>query len=206
MSLPPIDPDAVFLNIPYDEEFQKLYLAYIVGLYQLRLVPFISSGLAGGERRLDRILALIQSCRYSIHDLSRVELSVTPPATPRFNMPLELGLTITWAKLHPKRHTWFLWESTPRRLQKSLSDLDGSDPNIHLGTVEGLLSELRNAFAFRDAPPVPGMVAAYSVVESQTGKILAEAGTHNLYAASVFKALCFAALDAARRMEGSSQP
>jgi len=85
---PPVNPNAVFLNIPYDEEFQKLYIAYIVGLSQLGFDPCITSGIPGGDRRLDRVLALIQSCRYSIHDLSRVELSAVPPATPRFNMPL----------------------------------------------------------------------------------------------------------------------
>jgi len=150
---PPFNPKAIFLNIPYDRDFESLYLAYIVGIYQLDLVPCIASGIPGGERRLDRIISLIQGCRYSIHDLSRVELSATPPATPRFNMPLELGLTITWAKLHPSRHTWFLWESEPRRLQKSISDLDGTDPYIHSGTVAGLLTELRNAFVSKHAPP-----------------------------------------------------
>ncbi len=197
MPLPPVNPNAVFLNVPYDEEFQKLYLAYIVGLSQLGFDPYITSGIPGGERRLDRILALIQGCRYSIHDLSRVELSAAPPATPRFNMPLELGITITWAKLHPNRHTWFLWESTPRRLQKSISDLDGTDPYIHSGTVEGVMSELRNAFLRDGAPPVQSMIAAYRLVEGNIERILAGAGTRNLYAASVFKELCFVALESA---------
>ena len=191
MPLPPIDPRAVFLNIPYDNEFSELYLAYIVGLYQLELKPRIASGIPGGERRLDRILALIQSCRYSIHDLSRVEVSAAPPSTPRFNMPLELGLTITWEKLHPRRHTWFLWESTPRRIQKSMSDLDGTDAYIHSGTPEGVMSELRNAFLGGNAPSVSKMLEAFRLVENNMEPILAKAGTRNLYAASVFKELCW---------------
>jgi hypothetical protein len=194
---PPVNPDAVFLNVPYDDEFQGLFLAYIVGIYQLRLVPFIASGIPGGERRLDRVLALIESCRYSIHDLSRVEISVVPPATPRFNMPLELGLTITWAKLHPRRHTWFLWESTPLRLKKSMSDLDGTDPYIHSGEAKGVFSELRNAFVHRDAPTVQEMMNAYRLVESNVERILTAAGTRKLYVASVFRELCYVALDAA---------
>ena len=205
MPPPPVDPIAVFLNIPYDDEFQKLYLAYIVGIYQLRRVPYIASGIPGGDRRLDRVLGLIQSCRYSIHDLSRVEVSAAPPATPRFNMPLELGLTITWAKLHPKRHTWFLWEAALGRIKKSTSDLDGTDPYIHSGTVEGVMSELRNAFPVEDAPPMQQMMDAYHVVEGRTGKILADAGTRNFYAASVFKDLCFVALDVVRRTEGAQK-
>jgi hypothetical protein len=190
MPQPPIDLNAVFLNIPYDEEFRSLYIAYIVGLYQLDLVPHLASEIPGGERRLNRILDRIKSCRYSIHDLSRVEMSAAPPATPRFNMPLELGMTITWAKLYPKRHTWFIWESTPRRLQKSMSDLDGTDPYIHSGTVEGVLSELRNAFWREDAPPVRRMLQAYRIVENSVEDAFSRAGTRNLYATSVFKELC----------------
>jgi hypothetical protein len=121
-------------------------------------------------------------------------------------MPLELGLTIAWAKLHPRRHTWFLWESTPRRLQKSMSDLDGTDPYIHSGTVEGVLSELRNAFLRDGTPPVQRMIEAYRLVESNVERILAEAGTHNIYAASVFRDLCFAALDAAGGTADARKP
>ena len=197
MPAPPVNPNAIFLNIPYDDAFRPLYLAYIAGVYQLNFELFITSGIPGGDRRLDRILALIQSCRYSIHDLSRVELSSSPPATPRFNMPLELGLTITWAKLNPKRHGWSVWESSPKRLQKSMSDLDGTDPYIHSGSVEGVLSELRNVFVLKESPPMSQMMAAYRLVLGNVDRILTDAGTANLYAASVFKELCFVAAKAA---------
>ena len=119
-------------------------------------------------------------------------------------MPLELGLTITWAKLNPKRHSWFLWESEPRRLQKSMSDLDGTDPYIHSGTVEGVLSELRNAFVHRNAPTVPQMVAAYRLVVNAIHPILEDAGTQDLFAASVFKELCLVALKASRYTAGAN--
>ena len=195
---PQPNPNAVFLNIPYDEEFQSLYLAYIVGLYQLGLTPFLASGIPGGERRLNRILTMVKNCRYSIHDLSRVELSAIPPATPRFNMPLELGLTITWAMLYPRRHTWFLWESAPKRIQKSMSDLDGTDPHIHSGTVLGVLSELRNAFVRKNAPSVQDMLTAYKTVDDSIEEILNSAGTQNLFAAATFNELCLAARAAAR--------
>jgi len=66
-------PIALFLNIRYNDRFRRLYLAYIVGLSQLGLQPRATLGIPGGERPLDRILALIQSYRYSIHDLPRVE-------------------------------------------------------------------------------------------------------------------------------------
>jgi hypothetical protein len=186
---PPPDPKAVFLNVPYDEEFHSLYIAYIVGLFQLGLVPNLASEIPGGDRRLDRISKLIQSCRYSIHDLSRVEVSVAPTAVPRFNMPLELGMTITWANLHPGLHTWFVWESELHRLQRSASDLNGTDPYIHNGTAEGVLRELCNAFRRDRMPSVPRMLEDFHFVDNNLNAILYKYGTRNPYDRSVFMEL-----------------
>jgi hypothetical protein len=193
--IPPVQPNAVFLNIPYDDRFRRLYLAYIVGLSQLGLRPRATLGIPGGERRLDRILALIQSCRYSLHDLSRVEIDRNPPPTPRFNMPCELGMTIAWQKLNPARHTWFVLESRHRRLQKSLSDLDGTDPNIHGGTVTGVMRELCNAFVRPRGPRpgVPEMMRTYRRTVQQLEDVLQNAGANSVFEARVFEDLCFVA-------------
>ena len=82
--------ESVFLNIPYDEAFEKLYLAYIVGLTQLGLR--INAALAvPNQGRLGTIIDLIEQSDFSIHDLSRIESS---RGVPRFNMPVELGLAL----------------------------------------------------------------------------------------------------------------
>jgi len=57
-------------------------------------------------------------------------------------MPFELGLSVLHANRSPDAHTWFLFESVNWRIQKSLSDLNGTDPYIHDGTVEGVFREL----------------------------------------------------------------
>jgi hypothetical protein len=124
------------------------------------LVPRATLEIPGGERRLDRISALIRSCRYSLHDLSRVELDTRRPATPRFNMPFELGLAVAWQKIGRQRHTWFVFGSKLRRAEKSLSDLGGTDVYIHNGTVRGVLRELCNAFVRIARQPTVGQMAA----------------------------------------------
>jgi hypothetical protein len=185
------DPKAVFLNIPYDEDFSSLYVAYIAGLFALGFVPHIASEIPGGVRRLERIVALIQSCRYSIHDLSRVELGAKPGSTPRFNMPLELGMTISWADLNPDRHTWFVFESEPYRIQRSTSDLNGTDAYIHGGRPEGIFRELRNGFWRQDAPSVAKMMRVHRLAEADLRQvILPNAGATSVYAAAVFQELC----------------
>jgi hypothetical protein len=182
--------NTVFLNIPYDGKFRRLYLAYITGLIHLGLDPHATIEIPGGQNRLDKILDLIRSCRYSIHDLSRVQLDRTPPATPRFNMPFELGLAVAAAKLGLAPHDWFVFETVHRRASKSLSDLSGTDPNIHRGTVEGVMRELCNAFE-RQSPDervsVAEMMKTYRAVSRLADEIQRRTRARSIFEASVFR-------------------
>jgi hypothetical protein len=63
--MPRNEQQRVFLNIPYDNQFEPLYLAYIIALSAMGFVPRATLGIAG-DRRLDRIASLIESCPYSI--------------------------------------------------------------------------------------------------------------------------------------------
>src|SRR2546426_1771012 len=87
-------PDAAFLNVPYDSKYEELFLAFLAGLSGFALIPHATLEIPGSRRRLDRIVHLLRRCRYSFYDLSRVELDPTP----RFNMPFELGLVLALAK------------------------------------------------------------------------------------------------------------
>lgn len=179
---------AVFLNIPYDAQFIKLFLAYMVGIKAYGLIPRATLEIPGGVRRLDRIAALIRSCTYSIHDLSRVELDPAHPPTPRFNMPFELGLAIAFHWRQDKKHTWFVFETEKWRVHKSLSDLNGTDVYIHGGTPEGLFRELATAFVrVTRQPTVQQMRTIYEKVSSAMPKFLADAGTNDPFQARVFK-------------------
>jgi hypothetical protein len=194
--------NAVFLNIPYDPKFRSLYLAYICGLVHLGFIPRITLSLPGGTRRLDKILAEIKSCRYSIHDLSKVGLDTNPPfATPRFNMPFELGLAVAWEKSNPQKHDWFVFEAKAYRMQKSLSDLNGTDPQIHDGTAAGVMRELSNVFRRpQNQPTAPEMMATFNAISRRSAKILAAAGAASLFEARAFQDLCIAAKEAAESL------
>jgi len=91
-------PKTAFINVPYDNRFQDLYLAFIAGLTSFGWKPRATLEVPGGTRRLDRIFDLITSCQYSFHDLSRVQLDRKRPQAPRFNMRFELGLVLGWPK------------------------------------------------------------------------------------------------------------
>jgi hypothetical protein len=185
---------AVFLNIPYDNRFENLFLAFIAGISAFGFAPRATLEIPFSQRRLERIISLIRSCDYSIHDLSRVQLDKAKPRTPRFNMPFELGLTIG---IGTPGHEWIVCESRRHRVSKSLSDIDGTDVYIHDGTVRGVFRELCSAFVRnRRQPTVAEMTRVYRLLRSNLKRILKAAGQN----ARVFKDLCYIASDAADRL------
>lgn len=183
--------NTAFINIPYDPRYQDLYLAFIAGLTAFGLDPRATLEVPGGARRLDRIFELITSCQYSFHDLSRVQLDTRRPQTPRFNMPFELGLVLGWLQTRPKpNHTWFLFEAVSRRVSKSLSDLDGTDPYIHDDKPKGLFRELGNALVrSADQPSVGQMYGIYRKIKTASPLVMENAGAKSLFEARVFRQL-----------------
>src|ERR1017187_3957100 len=177
--------DSAFLNIPYDPGYEEYFLAYIAGVSAFGLDPRATLELTSGERRLDRIFKLISACKYSFHDLSLLKLDRKPPATPRFNMPFELGLVVGWQKAAPTGHDWFVFESSRHRLQKSLSDLNGTDPFIYGPTPDGILREIRNALGRHDMRPTADqMQILFEVLkEDASPQILKNAGAPTVFEA-----------------------
>jgi hypothetical protein len=177
---------SVFLNIPYDDQFEELYLAYIVGLTQLGLK--INATLAvPNQGRLDRIIKLIEESDVSIHDLSRIELS---DGIPRFNMPLELGLALYRSHTTNGRHRVFVFEKKAYQMLQSTSDISGIDPQIHRGRPTGVMVGLRNVFHQpRRTTTVPEMLASYRAVKRRLPELRRNAGSQSLFGASVFNDL-----------------
>ncbi len=139
----------VFLNIPFDQRYESLYVALIAGLGGLGLIPQSVLQIPPSKNRLDRLFALLQRCGSSISDLSRIELDRRAPRTPRFNMPFEAGLAMALSLLSRQlgyTHRPFIFEAQNYRLQKSTSDLNGVDPCLHGGTAKGMLRAVTQAF------------------------------------------------------------
>lgn len=87
--------DRVFINVPFDRRYKKLFDALVFAVHDCGFLAHCALESDDGSRvRLDKLYAKIAECRYGIHDLSGVTFD-TPYRLPRFNMPLELGI-FTW--------------------------------------------------------------------------------------------------------------
>src|SRR5271156_452013 len=191
--------ESAFLNIPYDRRYETLYLAFIAGLCAFGLRPRATIELSSTRRRLERIVDLIRGCRYSFHDLSRVQLDRHSPATPRFNMPFELGLAVGWALGVNPKHEWFVFESRHHRLEKSLSDLNGTDPHVHDGTAQGVLRGMTNALTRRiHDPNLEELEAIYRDLSKAARKVRIEMRGGSLFEARPFRYLVFVARELAQ--------
>jgi hypothetical protein len=195
--------ESVFLNIPYDKEFEDLYVAYIVGLTQLGLR--VNATLAvPNQGRLEAIIGLIDESNFSIHDLSRIKSS---KGIPRFNMPLELGLALYRSHATKGRHRVYVFESKPYRTQKSTSDINGIDPQIHHGTARGVMAGLRNILRQPgDVTTVPEMLISFRAVQRKLPELRLNAGGKSLFEASVFHDLTVAALVESQKLIESRVP
>lgn len=149
----------IFINCPFDDDYYPLLKPL---LYTVKLVgynPRITlERTDSGEIRLNKIKELIESCKYSIHDLSRVKAKKAGEYF-RANMPFELGLDLgcrdykSGAKFKEKKI--LILEEEKYSTQKALSDMSFADCKCHKGEEEEIVYEVRNWFAENGRPNLP---------------------------------------------------
>lgn len=138
---------SLFINCPFDAEYLPFLQLLIFTVLECRLEPRIALEQAdSGEIRFQKIRDLIQTCRFSIHDISRIE-PLGEGDLPRFNMPFELGLDLGGRYFGAGRlagKQCLILERERYRYQKFLSDLSGNDIRAHGGDPITLVTEVRN--------------------------------------------------------------
>lgn len=193
------DDRSVFLNVPYDKQYARLFVALIAGLVGLGRSPRCAlEAQREGSKRLDQIYGLLAGCGSSIHDLSRVTLSRSS-RLPRFNMPFELG--IAFGLSQSAGHRIFVLETKPHRLPASLSDMNAFDPLIHGGTQEGVLFRILDCFEIPDGwpQPQPGRLRSIAKRLSQVAfEAQIEQRVEDPFRPYIFRRLVAAALEMAQ--------
>jgi len=96
--------------------------------------------------RLEKIVRLIENCKFGIHDISKTEID-TGSGLPRFNMPFELGLFWGAKKFGDKMNKEkiaLVFEREKYSYQKYLSDINGVDIKAHNNNPEFCIRSIRN--------------------------------------------------------------
>jgi hypothetical protein len=176
-----IDPSkAVFINCPYDQDFQSTFDAIVFATVCCGFMP--RSALESGtvaESRMQRIVDAIFSSKYSIHDLSRCRGEGSEQLA-RFNMPLELGIAMARRYKSPKnkRHDWLLLVPEGHVYTKFVSDLAGFDPISYDGGTDAVIPKVMFWLATRpDAVRIPtpkAVLARLPTFQAEKERLLKE--------------------------------
>lgn len=68
--------DSVFINCPFDKDYWPIFEAIIFSIVNCGFVPRCSLEIQdSGQTRYENIQNIIKSSKYSIHDISRVQLT-----------------------------------------------------------------------------------------------------------------------------------
>jgi hypothetical protein len=94
---------------------------------------------------------------------------------------------------------WYLLESERYRLQKSLSDLNGYEVNIHEGTIEGMVAVLLDIFPYRPSQPGPAELRALCRLLAKAASEIKSQSNRDLFRPRAFDLLRETAGEFARR-------
>jgi ribosomal protein S16 len=146
---------SVFINAPFDIKFAPLFDAITFTIidcgFKARCALEVDNG---AQVRLDKIYKIIEECKLSVHDLSRVELDATT-GLPRFNMPFELGLFLgarRFGSRKQKTKNCIILDKERFRYQKFISDIAGHDPREHGNRKKLVVKVVRDWLTHEEAP------------------------------------------------------
>jgi len=137
----------IFINCPFDEDFAPILQAILFCIVYLGFHPRLATERDdSAENRLSKIVELIESSKFSIHDLSRCQASEVDEYY-RLNMPFELGIDYGCREFMGekfKSKKLLLLEAEKYRYQAAISDLSGCDIKIHNNDPQKAIRQVRN--------------------------------------------------------------
>ena len=138
---------SVFLNCPFDEDYAPILQAIAFCITYLGFHPRLApENPDNAAARLDRIVELVRSSKYGIHDLSRCKAASAGEYS-RLNMPFELGIDHGCRRFGGARmaeKAILILEHTRYDYQKALSDISGWDIEAHDGDPRKAVRRVRS--------------------------------------------------------------
>ena len=162
---------AVFINCPFDEAYAHLLEAATFCVVYFGFIPRLANErVESGENRLDKIVDMIKSSKYSIHDLSRCRTD-TEDRFFRMNMPFEFGLDVGLRRSGNeafRTKKFLIFEERQYDLKRALSDVAGQDVDYHHCEYDRVIKMTRNFFRVEvkvDAPGAARIISDYATFQ-----------------------------------------
>lgn len=185
----------VFLNLAYVRGNEDLFIAMLVTVAGLGLVPTCALS-DRSPLQFHRALETIARCRFSIHDLSVLGADGEKPRTAHLNMPFELGVAV--AASRTATHDWFILGREKQRIERALSDIKTVTIHEHDGSGESAVAAVSHAL-YRDGKrkvELPQLIDAYTEVRATWSRIRSREKYGTPFHASAFDELLAVAQDA----------
>jgi hypothetical protein len=163
----------VFVNCPFDAAYKPLLHAILFAIHDCGFIARSALEATGAaEPRLDKIVRIIRESRWSVHDISRVEVDPHKPL-PRFNMPFECGLALgaqRFGTARDRRRDFLILTGARHEDKLTLSDLAGQDAAYHGNVPERAIDAVRAFLASKSRTHVRGSGA----IKARYGRFRAE--------------------------------
>lgn len=152
----------VFVNCPFDAAYKPLLDAILFAIHDCGFIARTALEVSGSaETRLAKIVRIIRRSRWSIHDISRVEVTPANPL-PRFNMAFECGLALglqRFGTARDRRRDFLVLAARRHQDQRTLSDLAGQDAAYHHNKPDMAIEGVRKFLAGKSRARVRGGAA-----------------------------------------------
>ena len=138
---------SVFINCPFDDAYLPLLRPLLFTVLYLGFEPRIALEINDSSQlRLKKIVGLIETAKYSIHDLSRSQASHAEELY-RLNMPFELGIDYGckhFGSPKQRQKVVLILETEAHQTKKALSDLAGVDVQCHTNAPYQIFTLVKN--------------------------------------------------------------
>ena len=138
----------VFINCPFDTAYHPMFEAIIFAIHDCGFIARCAREEDdSGDIRFQKLIRIIEDCKYGIHDISKADLDVNTNLA-RFNMPLELGLFMGAQRYSAKEHynknkKTLVMDTEQFRYQQFISDLAGTDISSHSNIPVNVIKTIR---------------------------------------------------------------
>jgi hypothetical protein len=137
----------VFINCPFSKDYKPLFEAIVFAVADCGFKPRCAlEADDAGEVRFAKIIRIIKSCAYGVHDLSFMELDPNTKLA-RLNMSFELGLFLGARHFGSRKirdKNTLVLDAESHRYQKAISDIAGQDIRAHGNSPARAIAHVRD--------------------------------------------------------------